>query len=188
MGLVGLVPLCLRAFCGCKFVFPGYFKGFKLFFSCVFESPKFFIVSNSWVQKFFSWVFLGLKFFFMSTSCVQNFFVGIRDYESFSRVYFEGSTFFSWVFPGSKILSRGYFVGSIFSCSWFRDSKLFSCWLHEQDWQKQKYKNTFQTMYSFLNQFQQLSIVYIRKVFFFSIWVPFTNIHESQDCRGRAFL
>ena len=23
---------------------------------------------------------------------------------------------------------------------------------------------------------------------FFSIWVFFTNIHESQDCRGRAFL
>ena len=29
-----------------------------------------------------------------------------------------------------------------FSCSWFRDSKILSCWLHEQEWQKQKYKNT----------------------------------------------
>ena len=117
----------------------------------------------SWV----SWVFLGLNFFFVSTWCVQNFFMGIRDYDSFSRVYFEGATFFSWVFPGSKILSCGYFVGPIFSCRWFRDSKLFSCWLHEQDWQKQKYKNTSQTTNSFLNQFQQLSIVYIRKVIFF---------------------
>ena len=68
--------------------------------------------------KVFLMGILGSEFFFfVSTSCVQNFFVGIHDYENFSRVYFEGSTFFSWVFPGSKILSRGYFVGPIFSCS-----------------------------------------------------------------------
>ena len=105
------------------------------------------------------------------------FLMGILGSEFFFLWVLRASKISSWVFMTTKIFlvctlrvqhfSRGYFVGPIFSCSWFRDSKLFSCWLHEQDWQKQKYKNTFQTMYSFLNQFQQLSIVYIRKVFFF---------------------
>ena len=122
--------------------------------------PKFFLLGISWVQKFFSWVFRGS--------------------EIFSRGYFVDPKFFSWVFVGpkfflvsifvgpkfscgyfvcSKFFSREYFAGPIFfSCGWFRDSKILSCWLHKQKWQKQKYENTSQTTYSFLEKC-------IRKVF-----------------------
>ena len=49
--------------------------------------------------------------------------------------------------PNGYFVCPKFFLVSIswvhfFSCSWFRDSKILSCWLHEQEWQKQKYKNT----------------------------------------------
>ena len=106
-------------------------------------------VGISWVQNFFSWLFRGPK--------------------TFSRGYFVGLK------CGSEIFSHGYFVGQNFflvsiswihliSCRWFRDSKILSCWLHEQEWKKQQYKNTSETTCFFLNWFKQLSTLYIRKV------------------------
>ena len=116
-------------------------------------------------------------------SCLRGYFVGpnfflvaiwsVPESKIFSRGYLWVQNFFWWVFHGSKIFScvsnffSWVFRGSshfFFLGGWFCDSKIFSCWLHNQEWQKEKYKNTSQTMYSFLNRFQQLSIVYIRKV------------------------
>ena len=109
-----------------------------------FVGSKIFFVVISWLwnlfsclfrgSKIFAWVFVDPKFFLMGISWVR--------------------IFFSWVFRGSIF----------FSFSWFRDSKILSCRLHEQEWQKQRYKNTCQTSYSFLNLFQQFSTIYIRKV------------------------
>ena len=124
------------------------------------ECAKFFEsrAAVAWIFRgfkiFFRGYFVGLKSFLVLISWVQNFRVNIRGSEIFSRGYFVGQNFFlvsiSWV----------YFV----SFSWFRDSKILSCRLHEQEWQKQRYKNTCQTSYSFLNLFQQFSSIYIRKV------------------------
>ena len=105
-------------------------------------------------KNFFRGYFVALKSFLVLISWVQNFRVGIRGSEIFSHGYFVGQNFFlvsiSWVY--------------FFSFSWFRDSKILSWRLHEQEWQKQRYKNTCQTSYSFLNLFQQFSTIYIRKV------------------------
>ena len=136
MSLVGLVPSCHRFFVGISWV--------QNFFSWVFHGFNIFLVGISWVSNFFSWVFRGSKIFLVGTSNFQN----------VSRGYFLGPKFFlmsiSWV--------------QFFSFGWLRDSKIFSSYLHEQEWQKQKYENTSQTTYSFLNRFQQLSIVYIGKL------------------------
>ena len=129
-------------------------RGFKTFSRGYFVSPKFFLVGISWVQNFFSWVFRGSKVFLVDISWVQN----------FSRGYSWVRNFFSWVL--SWILNflvgiswvRNFFLVSIscvqffFSCGWFRVSKIFSCWLYKRKWQKQKYKNTSQTTYSFLEK------------------------------------
>ena len=90
----------------------------------------------------------------------KYFLVGICGPKIFSRGYLVGSKIFLWVgIRGSEIFSHGNFVGQnsflvsiswvhLISCSRFRDSKILSCWLHEQE---QQYKNTSQTTYFFLN-------------------------------------
>ena len=98
-----------------------------------------------------SWAFCGSKLFSRGYFVGPNLFLWV---EKIFRGYSWVRIFFSWVFR----------VSSFFSCGWFWDSIIFSCWLHEQKWQNQKYKKTSQTTYSFLNRFQQLPIVYIRKV------------------------
>ena len=81
--------------------------------SC-FVDPKCFLVCILWLQNFFPWVFRGSKIFF---SWVQN----------LSHWYFVGSIFCSWVFCGSEICARGYFVGSkIFLVSITLVQNLFS--------------------------------------------------------------
>ena len=73
------------------------FVGLVLSCRCIFAGI-------SWVQIFFSWYFVAPKFCLVGISWVQN---------------------FVWlVFCGSKIFSRGYFVGLIFFSwltSWFKD-------------------------------------------------------------------
>ena len=129
-------------------------------------------VGTSWFQNFLSWVSRGSKKFF--------------------SWLFRGSKNFSWVFVGLKFFLvaiswvRIFFLDNIlwaqfFPYRWFRDSKILGCWIHEQEWQKQEYKNTFETTYSFLNWFQQLQTVYIRKVLYL------LNYYEVLICSNCIF-
>ena len=58
VGLVGLVPPCLR---GSENFSRGYFRGFKIFSRGYFVGFTFFLMCISWVSIFFSWVFRGSK-------------------------------------------------------------------------------------------------------------------------------
>ena len=132
VGLVDLVPSCLRRYVWLQNVFSGIswaqnifswvFRGFKIysrgyFVSCeYFVCPKFFLVGISQVRNFFAWVF--------------------REYKVFSREYLMGPKFF---LVGSKFFLVGNFV-------------IFSSWPDE----KKRERNIFRTAYSFLNRFQQL--------------------------------
>ena len=118
VGPVGLVPSCQRAFGGILRV--------QIFFSWVFRRSK--IVSLGY--------FVSPKFFFVGISSLQNFWRVFRGFKYFSHGYFVGPKFFSWVFRGYKYFSSGILWVYFFPCGEFRDSKIFSFWLHEKEWQK----------------------------------------------------
>ena len=135
------------------------------FFSWVFCVSNIFFVVILWVQIFFVWVFRDPKFF------SQGYFVG-------PKLFFVGSScfqhFFSWLFCWSEFFSLGYFVGlklflvgiscvQFFFMANFMIQRFSVAGCMKNNDREQKYRNTSQTTYSFLNQFQQLSIVYIRK-------------------------
>ena len=103
-------------------------------------------VGISWVQNFFSWlfcrskifsrVFLGSEFFSLGYFMGPNFRVGVSWFQNF-LVDIRGSEFFF----GGYFVGQNFFLVSIlwphcFSCGWFRDSKILSCWLHEEERQK----------------------------------------------------
>ena len=85
-----------------------------------------------WVQKFLWWVFRRSKVFCHGYFVGRNFLMGI----CWVRI------FFLWVLRWSNFFSGGL----------FRELKIFICWLHEEEWYKQKNRNSFQTTFSFLNQ------------------------------------
>ena len=158
------------------------FRGSKIFSRGYFLGLKFFLVGISWVQNFSRGYFVGPKFFLVGIRGSKLFLAGIRGSKIFSRGYFAGPKFFSRVFRGCEIFSREYFVGPYFFCGWFRDSKISSCYLHEQEWQKKKYKSTSQTTYSFLNRFQQWSIDYIRKMLHLLNYLGYYAALSCSNC------
>ena len=113
---------------------------------------------------------------FMSISWVQNLFLWVfRGSETFSRGSFVSRKFFSWVFVGPNFFLLGISWVQFFFLWLICDSTIFSCWL-------QKYKNTPQTTHSFLNRFQQLSIVYIRKVLHLRNYLRYTRLSFFSKC------
>ena len=100
---------------------------------------------------------------FVGISWDQNIFlVGTRWSETFSRGYFVGQNFFL----------KSILWAQFFPYRWFRDSNILGCWLHEQEWQKQKYKNTSQTTYSF----------YIRKVLYLLNYIRYYAVLICSNC------
>ena len=99
---------------------------------------------------------MGLKFFLLGILSIQNLLVAIRGF----RIFIVG-------------------------ISWFHDSKIFSCWLHEQEWQNQKHKNKSQSTYCFLNRLRQLPIVYIRNVLHL---LNYLGYYAAFICKNLYFL
>ena len=125
-------------------------------------------VAISWIQFFF----------LVGISWVQNFLVGIRGSEIFSCGYFVGQNFFL-----VSILWTQFFP-----YHWFRASENLGCWLYEPEWQKQKYQNSSQTTDSFLNWFQQLQTVYIRKVLYPLSYLRYYTVLICGNCSFRYLL
>ena len=114
-GSSAIVPSYLRGyFVGSKFFLVGvswvlfsceYFVGPNIFSRRYFVGPKCFLVDIFWVRNFSRGYFIG-QFFFLWVVCGSKY---------FSISWIE--IFFSGVFCGAKVLSRGYFTGLIFSFS-----------------------------------------------------------------------
>ena len=88
--------------------------------------------------------FVGHKFFLVSVSWLPN--------------------FFSWVFRGSQLFSRGYFVGPKFFL--VGNFVVFSCWLHEKKWPEKiswKYISNY-VFYSIKSILTVVNSAYVRKV------------------------
>ena len=123
-------------------------------------------VGFSWVQNFFSWVFRGNKFFLVGISRVRNFFSWVFYWSKFfSRGHFVGRKFFLVGFLSVRNFFLCVFYGSNFFFLWlissFKDFQLLAAWARVA-------KTEIQTKYSFLNRFQQLSVVsFISEKWFF---------------------
>ena len=74
------------------------------------------------------------------------------------------TNFFLWVFRGSQLFSRGYFVGSKFFL--VGNFVVFSCWLHEKKWPEKvswKYISNY-VFYSIKSILTVVNSAYVRKV------------------------
>ena len=133
----------------------GYFVCLKFFLVGIFHGSK--NVSLS------SWVFHGSKNFLVGILWVQN--------------------FFWWLFRESEIVFRGYSVGPIFFlvANFVIQRFSIASWTRKSD-TKQKYINTSQTAYSSANRFQQLSVVYIRKVLHLLDYLCYYSAFIRSNC------
>ena len=95
-------------------------------------------------------------------SWVQNFFSWVfRGSKIFTRGYLWARNVFSWVFRGTEMFSRGYFVGRGYFVAYFVIQRFSFDGCMRKSGRKQKYKNKTQTEYSIPNRFQQLSVLFI---------------------------
>ena len=101
--------------------------------------------------------FLGPKFFLVGISWILFFLVGTSLVQNFSRGYFVGPKVFL-----VGIMWVQFFFSALISV----DSKIFSCWLHEKEWQKREMHKYAQTAYSIPNLFQQFSVLFILEKYF----------------------
>ena len=112
------------------------------------------------------------------------FLLGISWVQKFSRGYFEGPKTFS---GGYFVSPKLFFVGILSVQFFFLVANFviqrFSIvsWARKSD-TKQKYINTSQTAYSSANRFQQLSVVYIRKVLHLLDYLCYYSAFIRSNC------